>query len=65
MSDPPLTDTEADAILRALFEAGSLLPPQGWATVRWEKDGSVSALLKVGCNAWRLRGASPPAVPAP
>lgn len=55
MPDPPLTDEEAEAILRAVLEAAADLPPQGWLTVRRENDGSVSGLLKVGCQPWRLR----------
>lgn len=45
----------AQAILARIVAAAADLPPQAWATVRWEKDGTVSGLLKIGCRAFRHR----------
>lgn len=55
MAAPKLTEDQADAIMRAVLEAAEDLPPQGWMNIRRENDGSLSALLKVGCHPFRLR----------
>lgn len=55
MAQDAALEARAGETLARLLHAARDLPPQGWATVRWEKDGTVSALLKVGCRAWRAR----------
>ena len=56
MADPSKpTDAELDALLARILAAAAGLPRQGWVTARWERDGTVSGLIKVGCRSRRGR----------
>lgn len=48
-------DEDAEAVLARVLEAAAALPAQGWVTVRRENDGSLTALLRLGCRGWKGR----------